>query len=76
MKRLVSTHLEGAIYITQRAIQRMLAQKSGGSVISIAASLVDNPIAGANASIAMMMKGGLNAMTRSLASNMQRTPSA
>jgi NAD(P)-dependent dehydrogenase (short-subunit alcohol dehydrogenase family) len=45
----------------------MLAGKSGGSVGSITASLADNPIAGVNVSIAMMTKGGLNAMTRSLA---------
>jgi NAD(P)-dependent dehydrogenase (short-subunit alcohol dehydrogenase family) len=66
-KRLVSTNLEGSIYITQRAVKQMLAQKSGGSVVSITASLADNPIAGVNASIAMVTKGGLNAMTRSLA---------
>jgi NAD(P)-dependent dehydrogenase (short-subunit alcohol dehydrogenase family) len=67
LKRLVSTNLEGSVYITQLAVKQMLAQKSGGSVVSITASLADNPIAGINASIAMMTKGGLNAMTRSLA---------
>jgi NAD(P)-dependent dehydrogenase (short-subunit alcohol dehydrogenase family) len=36
-RRLVSTNLEGSIYITQLAVKRMLAQKSGGSVVSIAA---------------------------------------
>ena len=45
----------------------MLAQKSGGSVVSITAALADNPIAGVNASVAMITKGGLNAITRSLA---------
>src|SRR5262249_25568665 len=66
-RRLVSTNLEGFIYITQLAIKQMLAQKSGGSVVSITASLADNPIAGRNVSIAMMTKGGLNTITRSLA---------
>ena len=66
-KRLVSTNLDGFIYITQLAIKQMLAQKSGGSVVSITAALADNPIAGVNASIAMITKGGLNAITRSLA---------
>ena len=37
------------------------------TALSITASLADNPIAGKNASIAMMTKGGLNAITRSLA---------
>jgi NAD(P)-dependent dehydrogenase (short-subunit alcohol dehydrogenase family) len=67
IRRLISTNLEGSIYITQLAVKQMLAQKSGGSVVSITASLADNPIAGVNASVAMMTKGGLNAMTRSLA---------
>jgi NAD(P)-dependent dehydrogenase (short-subunit alcohol dehydrogenase family) len=45
----------------------MLAQKSGGSIVSITASLADNPIAGINASIPMITKGGIDAITRSLA---------
>ena len=66
-KRLVSTNLEGFIYITQLAIKQMLAQKSGGSIVSITASLADNPIAGVNASIPMITKGGIDAITRCLA---------
>jgi NAD(P)-dependent dehydrogenase (short-subunit alcohol dehydrogenase family) len=65
--RLVSTNLGGFIYMTQLAIKQMLAQKSGGSIVSITASLADNPIAGVNASIPMITKGGINAITRSLA---------
>src|SRR5205814_10706128 len=57
----------GFIYITQRAVQQMHAQKSGGSIVSIRAALVDNPIAGVTASLSMITKGGLNAVTRSLA---------
>jgi NAD(P)-dependent dehydrogenase (short-subunit alcohol dehydrogenase family) len=66
-KQLVSTNLDGFIYVTQLAIKQMLVQKSGGSIVSITASLADNPIAGVNASIPMITKGGLNAITRSLA---------
>src|SRR5256886_8440656 len=46
----------------------MLAQKAGGSVGSITTSLVVNPIAGITASVPMITKGGLEAVTRSLAS--------
>ena len=46
----------------------MQLQKSGGSVVSITAALVDNPIAGVPASIPMITKGGLQAVLRSLAS--------
>ena len=64
----VSTNLEGFILITQLVVKQLLKQQSGGSVTSITASLVDNPIAGAPASIPMITKGGLNAITISLAS--------
>ena len=63
----VSTNLEGFIFMTQRAVKQMLIQGTGGSVTSISASLAENPIAGLPASIPMITKGGLNAITRSLA---------
>src|SRR3984885_4229813 len=67
-RALVSTNLEGYIYITQFAVKQMLAQKSGGSVVAITSSLVDNPIGGLPVSLPMITKGGLEAITRSLAS--------
>ena len=67
LKLLTSTNLEGFFYMTQLAVKQMLAQKSGGSIVSITASLADNPIAGVNASIPMITKGGIQAITRSLA---------
>jgi NAD(P)-dependent dehydrogenase (short-subunit alcohol dehydrogenase family) len=63
---LVSTNLLGFLYITQLTVKQMLKQKSG-CVVSISAALADQPIAGVNASVSMMTKGGLNTMTRSLA---------
>jgi NAD(P)-dependent dehydrogenase (short-subunit alcohol dehydrogenase family) len=66
-KRLVSTNLDGFVYMTQLVIKQMLAQKSGGSIVSITAALADNPIAGVNASLPMITKGGIDAITRSLA---------
>jgi NAD(P)-dependent dehydrogenase (short-subunit alcohol dehydrogenase family) len=63
----VSTNLEGFIFITQLAVRQMLLQGTGGSVTSITAALVDNPMAGSPASIAMITKGGLDAITLSLA---------
>jgi NAD(P)-dependent dehydrogenase (short-subunit alcohol dehydrogenase family) len=67
-RALVSTNLEGYIYITQLAVKQMLAQKSGGSVVAITASAAENPIGGLPASLPMITKGGLEAVTRSLAS--------
>jgi len=66
-RALVSTNLAGFIYITQLAVKQMQAQNTGGSIVSITASLVDNPIAGIPASLSMITKGGLNAVTQSLA---------
>ncbi len=63
---LVSTNLLGFLYIAQLAVKQMLKQKSG-NVVNISAALVDQPVAGVNASVSMITKGGLNAVTRSLA---------
>jgi NAD(P)-dependent dehydrogenase (short-subunit alcohol dehydrogenase family) len=63
---LVSVNLLGFLYMTQLAVKQMLKQKCG-CVVSITGSLADNPIAGVNASVSMITKGGLNTVTRQLA---------
>jgi NAD(P)-dependent dehydrogenase (short-subunit alcohol dehydrogenase family) len=67
LKKLSSTNLEGYLYITQFAVKQMLAQKSGGSVVGVTSSMVENPILGLNVSVPMITKGGIDAMTRNLA---------
>jgi NAD(P)-dependent dehydrogenase (short-subunit alcohol dehydrogenase family) len=67
LRAFISTNLEGFVFITQRAVRQMLAQGRGGSVTSISASLADNPISGDPASVPMMTKGGIDAITLSLA---------
>jgi NAD(P)-dependent dehydrogenase (short-subunit alcohol dehydrogenase family) len=64
---LVATNVEGYIYITQLAVQQMLKQKSGGSVVGISSSLATHPITGMTVSIPMVTKGGIDAMSRNLA---------
>src|SRR5947207_1686224 len=66
-KSLVSTNLEGFLYVTQLAIKQMLAQKTGGSIVTITAALAANPIAGVKASVPMITKGGLDTITKHLA---------
>jgi NAD(P)-dependent dehydrogenase (short-subunit alcohol dehydrogenase family) len=66
-RALVSTNLAGFIYLTQLAVKQMQAQKTGGSIVSITAALVDNPIVGEPASLSMITKGGVDAGLRSLA---------
>ncbi len=63
---LASVNLLGFLYITQLAVKQMLKQKSG-NVVTISGALADNPIAGINASVSMITKGGLHTVTRSLA---------
>lgn len=63
---LFSTNLFGFLYVTQLTVKHMLKQKSG-SVVTITASLADQPHAGENASVSMITKGGLNTITRHLA---------
>ena len=64
----VSINLGGFVFMTQRAVKQMLLQGTGGSVTTITAALADNPMVGSPASIPMMTKGGLQAITLSLAS--------
>ncbi len=63
---LASVNLLGFIYIAQLTVKQMLKQKSG-NVVSITASLADQPVASIHASVSMITKGGLNTVIRSLA---------
>src|SRR5438309_981620 len=66
-KSLVATNVEGFLYVTQLSVKQMLAQKTGGSIVTITASLAANPIAGVKASVPMLTKGGLDTITKHLA---------
>ena len=63
---LVSTTLAGFLYVSQLTIRQMARQKSG-TIINVSTTLVDQPIAGAEAAVQIMVKGALNAVTRALA---------
>jgi NAD(P)-dependent dehydrogenase (short-subunit alcohol dehydrogenase family) len=62
----LSVNLAGFFHISQQAAARMLSQRSG-HIVNITTSLVDQPIAGVPAAMASLTKGGLDAVTRSLA---------
>jgi NAD(P)-dependent dehydrogenase (short-subunit alcohol dehydrogenase family) len=64
---LVATNLGGFLYVTQLAIKQMLAQKAGGSIVTITAALARNPIRGFPAAVPMITKGGLETITQHLA---------
>jgi NAD(P)-dependent dehydrogenase (short-subunit alcohol dehydrogenase family) len=64
---LSETNLQGYIHITQLAVKQMREQRTGGSITAVTSAMVEHPIAGVNASVPMITKGGLEAITRSLA---------
>ncbi len=66
-KSLVATNLEGFLYITQLSVKQMLAQKTGGSIVTVTAALARNPIKGVTAAVPMIIKGGLETVTQHLA---------
>lgn len=62
----MGVNVAGFFHITQRAAAEMLKQESG-HIVSITTSLVNQPIIGLPAALASLTKGGLNAVTQSLA---------
>ena len=63
---MLSVNLAGFFYISQKAASRMLEQKSG-HIVNITAVLAEQPLKVVPAALAALTKGGLNAVTRSLA---------
>ena len=63
---MLSVNLAGFFHVTQRAIRQMLAQ-GGGHVVNITTTLVGQPVKGVPSALASLTKGGLDAVTRSLA---------
>jgi NAD(P)-dependent dehydrogenase (short-subunit alcohol dehydrogenase family) len=62
----ISLNLAGFFFVTQRAVRQMLTQ-GGGHVVNITTTLVDQPVKGLPSALASLTKGGLDAVTRSLA---------
>jgi len=62
----ISVNLAGFFYISQRAVRQMLTQ-GGGHIVNITTTLVDQPVKGVPSALTSLTKGGLDAVTRSLA---------
>jgi len=67
-----AVNVAGFFHVTQLALPQMLLQKSG-HVVQITTTLVDQPITGVPAAMANLTKGGLDAVTRSLAIEYAKT---
>ena len=61
-----ATNVSGPFHMTQCVLRELLSQHSG-HIVNITAALVDQPLAAVPAGLAALTKGGLNALTTSLA---------
>ncbi len=62
----ISVNLAGFFYVSQRAVRQMLTQ-GGGHIVNLTTTLVDQPVKSVPSALASLTKGGLDAVTRSLA---------
>jgi NAD(P)-dependent dehydrogenase (short-subunit alcohol dehydrogenase family) len=63
---MLSTNLTGFFHITQRALRVMEAQ-GWGHIVTITATVAEQPVKGVPAALASLTKGGLNSVTKALA---------
>ncbi|MFE2035063.1 SDR family NAD(P)-dependent oxidoreductase [Streptomyces scopuliridis] len=63
----VGVNLYGSFNVSRSVISAMLSREGGGHVVNISTSLVDNADARVTGALASLTKGGLNAVTKSLA---------
>ena len=63
---MISTNVAGYFFVTQQAVAQMREQKSG-HIVSIATTLVDQPLAGAHTALPVITKSTIPAFSRALA---------
>lgn len=64
--RVTSVNVAGFFFVTQHAVRQMLVQNRG-HIVNITTTLVGQPVRGVPSALASLTKGGLDAVTRSLA---------
>jgi NAD(P)-dependent dehydrogenase (short-subunit alcohol dehydrogenase family) len=64
--KLLATNLAGFFYMTQHAL-RVMERGQSGHVVNIGTSLASQPVAGVPSALPILIKGGIEAATRSLA---------
>jgi NAD(P)-dependent dehydrogenase (short-subunit alcohol dehydrogenase family) len=64
--RMLAVNLAGFFHVTQRAVRQMLTQ-GGGHIVQLTTTLVGQPVKAVPSALASLTKGGLDAVTRSLA---------
>jgi NAD(P)-dependent dehydrogenase (short-subunit alcohol dehydrogenase family) len=63
---MIHTNIAGYFFVTQQAVAQMRQQKSG-HIVSIAAAVIDQPLAGAPISLPVLTKSTIPAFSRALA---------
>ncbi|UGT66432.1 SDR family oxidoreductase [Nocardia gipuzkoensis] len=63
-------NLKGTYFTTQAVVRRLLTQGRGGSIVNIGTVLIDHALAGLPASAPLVSKGGVHALTISLAAEL------
>lgn len=66
----LSGNLKGTYFTTQAVVRRLRVQKTGGSIVNIGTVLINHALAGLPASAALVSKGGVHALTTSLAAEL------
>ncbi|WP_433760557.1 SDR family NAD(P)-dependent oxidoreductase [Nocardia sp. CA-135398] len=66
----LNANLKGTYFTTQAVVRQLRAQKSGGSIVNIGTVLINHALAGLPASAALVSKGGVHALTTSLAAEL------
>jgi NAD(P)-dependent dehydrogenase (short-subunit alcohol dehydrogenase family) len=64
---ITAVNLTGFFHVTQAVIRQMLTQDSGGHIVNLTTSLVDHAESENPSALVSLTKGGLAAVTRSLA---------
>jgi NAD(P)-dependent dehydrogenase (short-subunit alcohol dehydrogenase family) len=64
--RLLATNLAGFVHTTRAVLPHMVARRSG-HIVNLGTSLAGQPIAGVPSAMPILIKGGIEAATRSLA---------
>ncbi|WP_194835869.1 SDR family NAD(P)-dependent oxidoreductase [Nocardia sp. XZ_19_369] len=66
----VNGNLKGTYFTTQAVVRQLQRQATGGSIVNIGTVLVDHALADLPASAALVSKGGVHALTTSLAAEL------
>ena len=69
LDKYIHINLKGTYFVTQ-AVVRQMKQQGGGSIVNIGTVLITHSMAGVPASAALITKGGVHALTTSLASEL------